>query len=119
MVLSSRLTLFALVPLLCALVVGCAELVWVRAGTTAEQLDRDQRECQRQAFLAARDGYESDRLFAEMTKPKAVRDDADRTALDRYHREISRSDTNRTSEERRFFVRCMKALGYREGERGS
>jgi hypothetical protein len=107
----------AVLFLVCGLLSGCAELTWVRADTTAAQLESDQEGCRRQAFVSAKDRYDSDRWFQNSFRPGVVRSEADRAEADRHQREKSRIETERGLNERRAFVRCMEDRGYRQVER--
>ncbi len=105
--------------LVCGLVSACADLAWVRADTTQAQVERDQAGCRRQAFVTAKERYDSDRWLFDSVRPGAVRTDAERAEADRYQREKSRVETDRGINEHHAFVRCMEDLGYRQVERPS
>ena len=113
----SRAGRWLLPALVAGLAAGCADLTWVRPDTTTQQLDVDQTTCRREAFVRAKDRYESDRWFFGALRPGATRTGADHNERDRYQREKARVESERTLNEREAFLRCMETRGYQQVER--
>jgi hypothetical protein len=88
-----------------ALVAGCAELEWFKAGAGVETRDRDLIECRDQARLRAR---QEAPLFGQPPPSPIGMDSSGRVVTGR----AGRYDTERALMENDFTRACMKERGY-------